>query len=371
MKNSVIIPLVLALAVAGCSPQKPPAKGIPEVPVLVAVAAVQNVPVRVDPPPVGHVLPVQSVTIRSQIGGIISRVHFAEGQAVKAGDSLFTIDPRPSQAALELARANLQRDTAQLKNAKIQYDREQKLYTQKLISQDEFDTSQATMDGLTGTVAADRASVTNAELNLEYTDIRSPIDGVTGGLQFHEGNVVKAPDDVLLTINQIHPIYAAFAVPEKYLPEIQRQARNHPLSVAASYENLAGDAPVGTVTFIDNNVDPTTGTIQLRATFANTDNKLWPGQFVQLALQLDMLTNAVVVPSQAVQASQSGPFIYVVKADQTVAQRPVTVGVPFQNRIVIANGIAAGETVVTDGQLRLAPGLKVNSTNAPSAAGQP
>ena len=371
MKNQLPLLLVLTSALAGCSPQKTPPKGNGPVPVLVATATAQNVPVMVEPPPVGHVLPLQTVTIRPQIGGSISRVRFAEGQEVKAGDSLFTIDPRPAQAALELARANLQRDTAQLRNATIQYDREQKLFTQKLVSQDEFDTSQATLDGLTGTVAADRAAVTNAELNLEYTDIRSPIDGVTGSLQFHEGNVVKAPDDVLLTINQIHPIYAAFAVPEKYLPEIQRQAHAHPLAVTASYENLAGDPPAGTVTFMDNTVDSTTGTIQLRATFPNADKKLWPGQFVQLALQLDDLTNAVVVPNQAVQASQSGSFIYVVKADQTVEQRFIKAGVPFQGLMVIASGLAAGETVVTDGQLRLAPGLKVNSTNAPAAAGQP
>ena len=371
MKNPLIIHLLLVLALAGCSPSKPPAKANAPVPVLVAAATVHTVPVLVEPPPVGHVLPLQSVTIRPQIGGIISRVHFAEGQAVKAGEALFTIDPRPAQAALELARANLQRDTAQLKNAGIQYEREQKLFAQKLISQDEFDTSQATLDGLTGTVSADRAAVTNAELNLEYTDIRSPIAGVAGSLPFHEGNVVKAPDDVLLTINQIEPIDAAFAVPEKYLPEIQRQYRNHPLSVTARFENLAGPAPVGTVTFIDNTVDTATGTILLRATFPNADKKLWPGQFVQLALQLDELTNAVVVPAQAVQASQAGSFVYVVKADQTVEQRPVTVGIPFQSQVVIGSGLAPGETVVTDGQLKLTPGVKVNSTNAPSAAGQP
>ena len=368
MKHPLLALLVLALAAAGCSPAKPPAKTAAAVPVLTAVAVAKNMPVQIDPPPVGHVLPIQTVTIRPQIGGSIRRIHFAEGQEVKAGDPLFTIDPRPSQAALELAQANLQRDTAQLKNAQIQYEREQKLYGQKLISQDEYDTSRATLDGLTGTVAADRAAITNATLNLEYTDIRSPIDGVTGSLQFHEGNVVKAPDDVLLTVNQIQPIYVAFAVPEKYLPEIWRQSRNHPLTVAASYENLAATPPQGTVTFIDNTVDTTTGTIQLRATFPNGDRKLWPGQFVQLALQLDELTNAVVVPTQAVQAGQAGPSVFVVQPDQTVEQRRVTNGVTVLNEMVITCGLAAGERVVTDGQLRLTPGVKVDAKSQPDAA---
>jgi len=367
MKHPILALLALAVAAAGCSPAKPPAKTAAGVPVLSAVAVAKNMPVQIEPPPVGHVQPIQTVTIRPQIGGSISRVHFTEGQEVKAGDPLFTIDPRPAQAALELAQANWQRDTAQLKNAQIQYDREQKLYEQKLISQDEYDTSRATLDGLTGTVAADRAAITNAALNLEYTDIRSPIDGVTGSLQFHEGNVVKAPDDVLLTVNQIHPIYVAFAVPEKYLPEIWRQSQNHALTVAASYENLIGDPPQGTVTFIDNTVDAATGTIQLRATFPNGDRKLWPGQFVQLALKLDVLTNAVVVPAQAVQAGQAGPSVFVVKADQTVAQRPVTNGVTVLNETVITAGVAAGERVVTDGQLRLTPGAKVEDQSQPAA----
>ena len=172
------------------------------VPVLVAQAFETNVPVQIDPPPVGHVTPVSTVTIHSQIGGLISQVHFQEGSEVKSNQLLFTIDPRPMQAALEAANAALSRDAAQRRNAKIQFDREQKLFEQKLVSQDEFDTSRAALDALTGTVAADQSAVTNAQLNLEFTAIRAPFDGVTGSLQFHEGNVVKAPDDTLLTINQ-------------------------------------------------------------------------------------------------------------------------------------------------------------------------
>ena len=328
----------------GCS-QSPAKKGAGAVPVLTAQAVATNLPVLIDPPPVGHVMPVSSVTIRPQIGGLISSVNFSEGQEVKKGDLLFTIDSRPAQAQLA-------HDKAQLKNAQIQFDREEKLFGQKLISQDEFDTSKSARDTLAATVQAD-------ELNLEYCEIRAPIDGRTGGLQFHEGNVVKSPDDVLLTINQIHPIYAAFAVPERYLPEIQKQMRDRTLAVTASYENLEGEVPAGELSFVDNSVDAATGTILLKAKFPNADRKLWPGQFVTISIQLDELTNAVVVPSQAVQVGQNGQFIYVVNAEQTVEMRPVKTGITFKNETVVPSGLKAGETVVTDGQLRLAPKMKV------------
>ena len=295
-----------------------------------------------------------SVTIRPQIGGLITSVNFREGQEVQKGDLLFTIDSRPALAALA-------RDQAQLKNAQIQFDREQKLFAQKLISQDEFDTSKAARDTLVATVQADK-------LNLAYCEIRAPIAGRTGGLQFHEGNVVKSPDDVLLTINQLHPIYAAFAVAEKYLPEIQKQMRVRTLPVTASFENLEGEPPAGELSFVDNSVDPTTGTILLKATFPNADGKLWPGQFVQLSLQLDELTNAVVVPSQAVQSGQNSAFLFVVKEDKTVDARPVQTGVTVKDETVILSGLQAGETVVTDGQLRLSPGVAVNDKTSPPSA---
>jgi multidrug efflux system membrane fusion protein len=372
MKNSTLIPalaVVAAMLVNGCSGGAKNGAGV-GAPVLVAPAVVTNVPVLINPPPVGHVLPYSAVTIRPQVGGVISQVHFQEGQEVKKGDLLFTIDPRPTQAALDAARAALARDQAQLENARIQFDREQKLFDQKLVSQDEFDTSRAGLDALEGTVAADQAAITNAGLNLEFTGIRAPFDGRTGSLQFHEGNVVKAPDDTLLTINQIHPIYVAFAVPEQYLPKIKKEMRDKTLKVQATFQNM--DAPPqGELTFIDNAVDPTTGMIQLKATFPNEDGTLWPGQFVQVVLTLSDLTNAIVVPSQAVQTGQNGQFVYVVKADQIAEERPVTIGITYQGETVVQSGLKAGETVVTDGQLRLVPGAKVNiksalsSTNAP------
>jgi membrane fusion protein, multidrug efflux system len=353
MKKSILRPAISALAfvilATGCSDKK--GKTVADVPVLVAKSVATSVPVRIEPPPVGHVTAFSSVTIRPQIGGILQQVHFKEGSEVKSNALLFTIDPRATQAVLA-------RDQAQLNNAKIEFGREQKLFDQKLISQDEFDTNKAARDTLVATVQSD-------ELNLEFTEIRAPFDGVTGSLQFHEGNVVKAPDDTLLTINQIHPIYVVFSVPEQFLPEIKKQMREKTLKVSVTYQNMTVPPPQGELTFVDNTVDETTGTIQLKATFPNEDNTLWPGQFVQVELTLSELTDAVVVPSQALQTGQSGQFVYVMNADQTVEMRPVKIGVTFNSGTVIETGLKAGETVVTDGQLRLAPKMKVSikSTN--------
>jgi membrane fusion protein, multidrug efflux system len=391
LRNVEILAMTFAATIfwaSGCS-RSNHAKVANGVPVLVAKAIATNVPVQIDPPPVGHVAAFSTVTVHSQIQGMIHEIHFQEGQEVKRGDLLFTIDPRPSQAALDQAQADLQRDEAQLQYARINFAREQKLFDQKLISQDELDTNEASMNTLLGTVAADKASITNAMLNLDYCEIRSPINGKTGGLQSFVGNVVKAPDDTLLTITQIHPIYVEFAVPEQYLPEIKKQMRRKSLDVRASYENLDTPPPQGELTFIDNSVDTTTGTILLKATFANTNNVLWPGQFVQVTLTLSELTNAVVVPSQAIQNGQDGPFVYVVKPDptnaenQVVENRPVTTGITYENFTVIKKGVQRGEMVVTDGQLRLAPGTKVSvksslqpviknsSSNAPAATNAP
>jgi multidrug efflux system membrane fusion protein len=365
--------LAAALATGGCSGGAKQAAGGGSMPVLVARAFTTNVPVQIDPPPVGHVSPVSTVAVHSQIGGILRTVHLKEGQEVKKGDLLFTIDPRPTQAALLASRAALARDTAQMENAKIQFDREQKLLDQKLVSQDEFDTSKAGYDALTGTVAVDQAAVTNAQLNLEFTEIRAPLDGVTGSLQFHEGDVVKAPDDVLVTVNQIHPIYVQFAVPEQFLPEIQKEMRGKTLAVQAAFENMTAP-PQGELTFVDNAVDSTTGTILLKAAFPNTDNTLWPGQYVHVTLTLLELTNAVVVPSQAIQTGQDRQFVYVVEADPTnaasriVEERAVTNGIAYQGVTVVQSGLKAGETVVTDGQLRLAPGVKISIKSSGDAA---
>ncbi len=247
----------------------------------------------------------------------------------------------------------------------MNFAREQKLFDQKLISQDELDTNRASLDAVSGTVAADQAAIANAQLNLEFCEIRSPIDGRAGSLQSFVGNVVKAPDDALLTITQTRPIYVAFSVPEQYLPQVKSEMAKRTLKVSVTYENMEVPAPQGELTFVDNLVDDTTGQIQLRATFPNADESLWPGQFVQVKLTLQTLTNAVVVPSQAVQTGQTNQYVYVVKTSatnaeaQVVEQRPVTIGIDYGNKTVVSKGLAAGETVVTDGQLRLTSGAKV------------
>lgn len=356
-KIAFLLASVLAAAIltGGCSPA---AKKIaPAAPVLVAQAFTTNVPVQIQPQPVGHVVAYSTVTIRPQVGGILQQVHFQEGAEVQSNALLFTIDPRPMQAALA-------HDQAQLKNADIQFEREEKLFAQKLVSQDEYDTSKANRDTLAATVQSD-------ELNLSFTEIRAPFDGVAGALQFYPGNVVKAPDDTLVTLNQIHPIYAQFGVPEQYLPEIRREMGKHPLKVIASFESLKAPAPEGALTFVDNSVDPTTGMIQLKATFPNENSALWPGQFVTLTMTLAELSNAIVVPSQAVQTGQNGQFIYVVKPDQTVEQRAVTIGIIYDGETVIQSGLKTGETVVTDGQLRLSPGARVNVRSANTATNAP
>ncbi|HEY3762873.1 MAG TPA: efflux RND transporter periplasmic adaptor subunit [Verrucomicrobiae bacterium] len=369
MKKTIFIPaiflaLTAAFCASGCSKKKtpPPAAA----PVTVATAFATNLPVQIQPPPVGHVMAYSTVTIHSQIQGTISEVYFKEGQEVKKGDHLFLIDPRPSEATLEQARANLVRDNGQLEYQQANYARDLKLLESKIDSQEQIDTDKASLDAANGTVAADGAAITNALLNVEFCHIDAPVDGIAGALQSYAGNVVKAPDDTLVTINQIHPIYVQFAVDEQYLPQIKQEMDTHSLRVTAHSENMTGRPPHGQLTFVDNSVDTATGTIQLRGTFANTNNALWPGQFVTVNLTLSELTNAVVVPTQAIQTGQNGEFVYVVKSDQTAEERAVTIGIEYGNVTEIKSGLQAGETVVTDGQLRLSPGTRVNVKSANS-----
>ncbi|HEU6446968.1 MAG TPA: efflux RND transporter periplasmic adaptor subunit [Verrucomicrobiae bacterium] len=351
MKKYLTSVFLLALVAAGCSRNEPQQKST-AAPVLVAKSFLTNVPVQIQPQPVGHVTAYSSVTVHSQIGGILSAVHFQEGDEVKSNALLFTIDPRPMEAALA-------RDKAQLENAEAQFNRDKNLYEQKIESQDQFDTSKANLDALKATVQTD-------ELNLSFTKIRAPFDGIVGALQKHRGDVIKAPDDTLVTINQIHPVYVQFAVPEHYLPEIQRQMKAGKLRAAVFFDGMTVPPPQGELTFVDNSVDTATGTIQLRATFSNEGNVLWPGQFVRVDLTVSEITNGVVVSSQAVQTGQNGEFIYVVKADDTVEERPIKIGISYDGMTVIDRGLKADETVVTDGQLRLAPGMKV-AVKSPSA----
>jgi multidrug efflux system membrane fusion protein len=378
----------LAAALCGCSDrgagtarQGPP----PAVPVTVTDVVQRDVPVQVAA--VGNVQAYTTVSVKSQIAGQIVRVHFREGQEVKRDDLLFTIDPRPFEAALrqaqaaltqrqaeiQQAEANLTRDMAQLENARVQEQRYRTLIAKELVAREQYDQVRTTFAALEATVAADRAAVENAKasalaaqatadnarLQLGYTTIRAPMDGRTGNIMVQAGNVVKGNDDTpLVVISQVHPIYVSFAVPEQYLADINRYRGAGPLAVAAYPERAAPPAR-GELTFVNSAVDASTGTIQLKATFVNSDNALWPGQFLDVVLTLTTQPGAVLVPTEAVQPGQQGPFVFVVKADHTVESRPVTVGRRLERETVVDKGLQAGERVVTEGQLRLAPGAKV------------
>ena len=381
--------LAASLLLAGCSDNASgkPARGAqaPAVPVTVGDAVEKTVPVQLTA--VGNAQAYTSVGIKSQLAGQIVQVHFKEGQEVRKSDLLFTIDPRPFEAALRQAEAallqrqaevqqalaNLERDAAQLENARVQERRYRDLVAKELIAREQYDQFRTNLSTMEATVQADRAAIENAKasaraaqalvdnagLQLAYTAIHAPIDGRTGNVMVQLGNVVKGNDDnPIVVINQVHPIYVSFAVPEQYLTDIKRYRAAGLLSVEARPPHQTQTLATGELTFINNAVDQTTAMIQLKATFANADNALWPGQFVDVVLTLTRRT-AIVVPSQAIQAGQQGPFVFVVKPDQTVESRPVVPGTRLGAETIIEQGLRAGERVVTDGQLRLVPGAKV------------
>jgi membrane fusion protein, multidrug efflux system len=331
----------------------------PPVPVVVAQAEAKDVPVELRN--VGNVEAFATVTIRSQITGQITKIHFREGQEVKAGDMLFTIDPRPSEGALKQAQADLKRDQAQLVSVRLEFERTKKLLENGIGSRDDYDKAEAAFHALEATIMADEASVSRAKLQVEFTSIRSPIDGRTGNLMVKEGNVVKAPDDYLVTINQVHPIYITFSVPEQELPAIRQRMKASSLIVEGEVPGETSEPARGELAFIDNAVDTTTGRIKLKAVCSNTNDALWPGQFLQTKLILRTLNHATIVPDEAIQSSQTGDFVFVVKADSTAQKRPVVVGLSRGGKTVVENGVQAGETVVTDGQLRLKDGSPVTA----------
>jgi len=356
--------LALAAFAPGCAraPKAPP----PElVPVHVGTVVRKAVPVQIRN--VGTVLPYNTVALRALVNGEILQVHFREGQDVRKGDLLFSIDPRPYEAALAQAEAALARDRAQLANAEADVRRYTDLVKKDYVTQQQYDSVRANAEAFAATVHADEASVTRAKLDLGYCSMRSPIDGRTGTVMVQAGNVVKANDATLVTINQLTPIYVSLAVPERELPEIRRRQAEGGLAVDA--EEPATGKPIarGELTFIDNTVDRTTGTITVKATFANANRALWPGEFVNAVLTLAVESDAVVAPPGAVQNGQQGSFAYVVKADDTVESRPITPGRLVADGTVIEKGLAAGERVVTDGQLRLRPGAKVEIQTAGEA----
>jgi multidrug efflux system membrane fusion protein len=367
--------LIAATAMfCGCSGKAADSEGAkkitsPPVPVVVAQAQAKDVPVELRN--IGNVEAFATVTIRSQITGQITKIHFREGQEVKAGDPLFTIDPRPSEGALRQAEADLKRDQAQLVSVRLEFERAKKLFENAIGSRDDYDKAEAAFHALEATIMSDDAAISRARLQVEFTSLRSPIDGRTGNLMVKEGNIVKAPDDFLVTVNQVHPIYITFSVPERELPAIRQRMKESPLVVEGEVPGEAGEPPRGDLVFIDNAVDMTTGRIKLKAVFSNTNDVLWPGQFLQTKLILRVLNHATVVPDEAIQSSQTGDFVFVVKGDSTAQKRPVVLGFSRGGMTVVESGVQPGETVVTDGQLRLKDGSPVTAqTQGGSQAAQ-
>jgi multidrug efflux system membrane fusion protein len=359
-----IVPaLVLAAALGACTRAERPASGPPSLPVTAAVVERRDVPLEVTA--VGHVDAYSNVAVRTRVGGEVTKVAFREGQDVKAGDLLFELDRRPYQSALAEAEANLERDRARAREADENLKRYAELVKKDYVTKEQFSQATANADALRATVKGDEAALETARLNVAYCTIASPISGRTGGLLVHPGNLVKANDDrALVVINQVEPIYVTFAVPEAALADVKKRAGSGTLKVSA-LPNSPGAAPSeGDLTFIDNAVDPTTGTINLKATFPNRERALWPGQFTNVSLVLATDGAATVVPNTAVQPGQAGSIAWVIKADESVEARPVVVRRVWKQWSVIEKGLEPGEKVVTDGQLRLAPGVKVTIKKA-------
>ncbi|HKN01728.1 MAG TPA: efflux RND transporter periplasmic adaptor subunit [Candidatus Binataceae bacterium] len=351
----------LALAIlAGCSRGSSQA-GFGEreaVPVLVAKAEQKTVATRIHA--IGRVEAYSTVEIKAQISGEITEVNFKEGEDVKKGDLLFTIDPRPFEAALLQAKASLAKDEAEEVQAAADEQRYAQLLKQSVGSQQQYDLAHANAEADRATVAADKAAVQTAELNLAYTTIHAPIDGRTGNLLVHAGNLVKANADTgMIMINQVKPVYVDFSIPEQRLPDVRRYMADRELMVDTTIPGQQGLIESGNLTFVDNAVDTKTGTIELKGIFTNQDNKLWPGQFVEATLILDQRPNTVVVPSQAIQTGVDGSYVFVVDKQMKVQSRPVVLGENYDGQTIVESGLKSGETVVTDGQLRLVPGASV------------
>jgi multidrug efflux system membrane fusion protein len=352
--------LATLFAAAGCSKPQQAQAGPPVVPVSLATVEKKSMPVELAA--IGNVEAYSTVSIKAQVSGVVTAVHFQEGDFVRRGQLLFTIDPRPFQAALQQAQANLARDTALAENAHLQAARYEKLLAEGVASSQQNDQFRSDAAALDAAVRADRAAAEKAQLDLEYCTINSPIDGRTGYLMVHAGNLTKANDvPILVVINQLNPIYVNFAVPEQYLASVKKYMAATKLTVRAAVPDGLDRPEEGTLTFVDNTVDTTTGTIHLKATFANQQRRLWPGQYVKVVLTLSREPNAVVIPSQAVQSGQNGDYVFVVKSDNTVDSRQVVIGRMVGGETVIEKGLQPGEIVVTDGQLRLVPGSKIKA----------
>jgi len=363
---------LLLLTSAACNRSNAQA-GPPTMPpplVTVVKATAQDVPKYLDE--IGHNTAFESVTVTPQVGGRITERHFRDGENLSKGQLLFVIDPRPFQAQVDAAQATLEQAKAALDLAKIQFARDQQVIGTRAISKQDYDTKKSTVDVDQAQVDSAQAALETAKLNLEYCFIHSPIDGRAGARLVDVGNVVQANSTSLLSIQRLDPIYANFTVTETDLPEVQKEMASGVLKASVRLPSEPEKAArIGRVEFLDNAVQNGSGTVNLRATLNNPDHHFWPGQFVDVKLVLATQKAAVLVPNQAAQISQKGPFVYVVKDDDTAELRPVQLGQRQGDDVVIAKGVAANERVVLTGQLLVRPGGKVHVGNAPASAGAP
>lgn len=368
MKRIVIAAVVVGALVAGgiayqslvlkaAEPQQG-ARPQPAVPVVIAAVEKKPMPVRVDA--IGTVQPIASVAVRARIDAQIAEVRVADGQEVKAGDILIVLDTRAASALLHQAEANVARDRAQLENARRDVDRLRPLTQKDFISRQQFDLTSTNAVALEAAVKADEASVDNFRTLLTYYTIAAPMDGRVGTVLLKVGNTAKSNDTQIMTLNQFKPIYVAFSVAQRELPGVRSAMAAGDVTVAVQVPNDPGGAIKGKVTFIDNAIDIATGTIALKATFANDDERLWPGQFVNVQMTVRIEPEAIVAPAAAVQIGQNGSYVYVIKPDNTAEVRPVVVSRTIDNETVFAKGLAEGDRVVIDGQLRLTNGTRVD-----------
>jgi multidrug efflux system membrane fusion protein len=353
--------LLILLATLGCSKeQAAPAPRAAAIPVIVSKVTQKAMPVQLTA--IGNVGG-YTVSVEAQVSGELLDVHFKEGDSVHKGQLLFTIDPRPYEAALARTQAMLVRDKAVDANNQAQAQRIAKLLADGVVSPADADASKSAADAAKATVAADEAALKTAQLNLEYCTIYSPMDGRTGAVLIKPGNLVKAADAPIVVIKRLSPIPVDFNVPQEYLPDIKKNLAAKPLRVEATVPNGSGPREAGKLVFVENTVDTTTGTIRLRALFQNSNHALWPGLYVNVVMTLAEQSNATVIPAQAITAGQQGSFVYVVQAGGTVTPRAVVSNRSVGGQAVIDKGLQPGETVVTDGQVRLAPGVKVQIKN--------
>jgi len=356
-------------ALAGCNRAESPLESSPPPPVPVQVAQSERTDIPVQIQAVGWVEATASVTVRPQVDGRLSAVRFQEGQFVKAGDVLFEIDARPFEAEVRLSEANLARDRALAEDAAREAARLQTLFNRGESASRESEAAEAVAAAKAAQVRADEAEVATAKLRLEYCTIRAPLTGRTGRFEVTPGNIVKENETALVTLEPIDPINIVFSVPERYGERIRKSLDGQPVAVEARPPEDTDQVVSGKVTFVDSQVDASTGMIRLKATFTNATHALWPGQYMQVQLTLDTLRDVVVVPTVAVQVGQSGSFLFVVRPDNTVEMRSIETGLVQDARSVVTTGLEAGETVVTDGHLRLKPGASVEKkTELPAGA---